>query len=181
MASNKSYLDKKIDEFKAKVAEFENLFSFLERSKNFPAVRKNPKLLKEIKSSLSWGDKIKGVILKSWAKINSALKYIKSSVGMDGLDIDTGLGFVVSVPVAIAVGSIAASLAIIGKWIRDAYVIKAKITEANLLLNKGVPPTQVAAIINKIDPPMTLFNPKTLGFLIVGIGGFYLYKNFSKR
>lgn len=170
-----------LSEFKQAVANFRNKanefmlsINNMEQQRNFVATR--PELKKEYDDLMDRTGIIKSTVSGITSAINKAAQWF-------GVDFDEpqNLGLVPLIPIA----AIAASVAVMGKWVSDAYIFNQRIAEVKRLEAKGIPPERAAKIALKMPPSMlqqlgeNVIKP-VFGLALLGLG-FWAYNIYQKR
>ena len=134
-----------VDDFKAKVAKFVTTFDFLE-SKRWMVAR-HPKIKADYDALQKKGVWIKSVIEKATGGADTVKGWWTSVFGEA-----SGLGLLPLIPVAV----IAASSAMIAKWMSDAFMMAKKLNAIEKLEARGVPPAEASAIVERLSPSALL-------------------------
>jgi hypothetical protein len=82
-------------------------------------------------------------------------------------------------PLIIPAAVIVASLAAMGKWIKDTYIFNRKMDEIAKLEAKGIDPVTASKIMERVDD--SGLSIKALGIPVLLIGGFFLYNMFKGK
>jgi len=131
----------KVAQLKDAVASFETTYANLQSQSDI--AKSDPVLYADYSNLMDRGAYVKTVITDTINKLGGALDYAKSVVGVSGM---ADLGVLPLIPIAV----IAGALALITKWLTDAYAMSKKL---NLLQQTyddakaaGASPAQLAAI-----------------------------------
>lgn len=173
----------KIAQLKSAVSDFEKTYAALQSQKSI--AQKDPVLYADYTAIMERGNYVKTVITDTLSKLGSALNYVKNTVGMSGMG---DLGALPLIPIAV----IAGALALISKWLTDAYAMNKKLNLLDKTYNDakaaGASPQQLQAIAHDAALQNTggLFNgaggvlDKAIVILIIG-GALYLLAPTIKK
>lgn len=162
-----------ITRFKLKSREFWGLWESMENKRGTEATRL-PEFKSQYDDLMNRGSTIRtsvesvtGIIDRVGNAYDSVKNWLTNTFGMDG--INNGYQPLGAIPLLIPVAAIGISLAAMGKWIKDAYVLNQRLNAVQNLINKGTSPTMAAKIVND-SMPKGIFDGinKTIPLLIGG-------------
>lgn len=150
-----------IENFKRRVAEFNQVFNALLSS----GPPKDPALLNEYNSLISRGQTIRNTVGTVMDGINKAVTWAKATFGLNAIN-GGQLGWFWLIPVA----GITATLAVIGKYISDAYMFGEKNKAFKDLTEKQkMTPQQAASVIQQTYGNGTGFFSKVGNIALPGV------------
>ncbi len=155
-------MQSQVAQFHAKAQSFQHVYATLGNNSN--AYAKFPALDAQYKALMSRASGIKITIVEIGRKIDDAIQWLKGNLGLGELS-----GFIL--PIAIMV----AGAAFMSKWMEDAYTLNKKLSAAQALEKKGIPPSRAADIVAKISNTPGIFSGAK-GFIIpaiIGIAAIY--------
>ncbi len=160
-----------IERFKARIAEFRDLFARLRGVSNqVPA-----ELQGEYHDLISRGSTIQSTIDTITGGINKAVDWFKGAFGMDavGMARQGQLGLIPLLPVA----AITASLALIGYWITDTMKFIKKMNQFEELRAQGVSASEAAQAVQTTaeGPPIFGVNMQQWVLPLVIFGGVWWF------
>jgi len=141
-----------IGKFRDKAQEFTQAYNKLLSVKGEASATRAT--AKEYNDLIARGKKIKSNVQSITSKIDGAWAWLKSNFGFDGIEEANnmarinGLGVLPIIPIAVVGGSIA----LLGKWVSDAYIFMEKLKESKRLqMEKGLTPEQAAKVVDRLE------------------------------
>lgn len=183
---DKSFWEKKVDEFKLKAQEFYTALQVLLSLENDPAITSDSKLITEWKELVNRGYKIRDVVQYVTAKIDAAVNWFKSTFsGYDDLEAQElytqqfgAFPLLALVPIA----AIAAAAALMVKFVSDVYIFNKKIAEIHKLIDQGIAPEKAAALVKATEPAPLLGNLSTIvKWGAIGFAAWIIYNEFIRK
>ncbi len=143
-----------IDRFKARIAEFAEVFTRLKAIE--PQIEQTPELKAEYQDLVSRGNVIETTISTVTGSINKAVHWFKNVFGMDGLSMANRgqLGALPLLPIA----AISGAMTLIGYWVSDVYVFYKKLEKFDQLRAEGVPAGEASRIVSEVSDKPGLFD-----------------------
>lgn len=177
-SQDESFFEAQIAAFKNKAQQFQAAFDGLMTMEK--RVASNPALKAEWDGLAKRGFSLRDKIQYVTTKIDAAIDWFKSSFGDYDLTKQNELGFLPMVAL-IPISIIAGSIALISSFISDVYLFNKKISEAERLISQGIPPTDVARILEASTPQPLLAGISPLVKWVVIGGGIYVLWNMTKN
>jgi len=146
-----------IGKFRQKAQEFETMMERLQSQKAIAA--RDPKLAAEYSTMMNAAMTLQQKIKQIRDATDAVINWLKGVFGFDGL------GFVPLIPIAVVV----ASLAAIGKWVKDAYIFSAKLDKVAALEKQGMSSREAIARVQSLTPASSLFGINTKWLVIGGL------------
>jgi len=146
-----------IGQFRQKAQDFEKMMKRLQSQKSIAA--RDPQLAAEYSSMMNTAMNLQQKIKQIRDATDSVIKWLKGVFGFDGL------GFVPLIPIAVVV----ASLAAIGKWVKDAYIFSAKLDKVAALEKQGMSSREAISTVQSLTPTTSLFGINTKWLVIGGL------------
>lgn len=160
-----------IARFKARIAEFQDLFSRLSGvGQQVP-----PEMMGEYETLVSRGSTIQTTIDTITGGINTAVDWFKGAFGMDavGMARKGELGAIPLLPVA----AISGAMALIGYWITDTMQFIKKMDQFEQMRAQGVPASEAAKAVQTAGAGLPLFGVDLQKWLVpmVILGGVWWF------
>lgn len=162
------------------VGKFRNLANQFMSSWNYllsqqAYVNAHPELKSDYTALMSRGVSLRSTIESTLSTIQGAMDWLKNWFG---------LGLIPLIPIAVLAGSIA----LVTKWVTDAYALKARIDEQQRLEAKGLTPQQAANVLKQSagEPSKGIFdtlaaNVQNIAIGAVVIGGVLIGVRYMRR
>jgi hypothetical protein len=169
-----------IEAFRQRAQDFWNQWNLLS-SKSADVSKMTPEIKKEYDDLLSRGSTIRNTVETVTSMIDAVSGAYTSTkdwvTGLFGVD-EPNLGFL---PLIIPAAVIVASLAAMGKWLKDAYDFNRKMEEIGKLEAKGMSTQEAAQIITRVSDSGGFSLNAAVGFPVLLIGGFIAYNMFKGK
>lgn len=137
------------DKLMERYREFTQLFEWVKNNPVDP--EKYPELARDRAKLLSDGEGVKSRVGGTIDTIRKAWTWVRGTTGVEGVQVAQylgGLGAIPLIPVAVVTGAVA----LIAKWINDAYMFSRRLAEIKRLEAQGVPSAEAARIVAQTMP-----------------------------
>lgn len=176
------YVDGIINDFNAKLTEFERLVSWFREKRDI--AKTNAVLNQEYNALMQRADLLDGTIQKAKDAINQ-LNNMVSNMTPDWLKnwLNNSNGDNLGLIPLLVAGAITGALAYLGVWITDAYIVGQKLEAQERAINAGADPTKTTTAIFGEPAGGTLFglgSIGTLGMLLLAGGALFLFNKYAK-
>jgi hypothetical protein len=163
-----------IEKFKSHAANFWQQYKNLQAKNAY--VANHPDLQEDYANLLDRGSTIRTTIETVTAGIDKAVGWVGGTVGVSGVQVLNGLGFLPVLALLVSAGG----LALIGKWVSDAYAFNKKVEEMKRLEAQGMTPQQASAIVGKLYEGEPLITFGKVGVPLVALAVLFAMWKFGR-
>jgi hypothetical protein len=150
---------------------YDTLLTYRETAAPFPV------LATELDNLLSRGQALKNSVIALTSRLEAAKVWLTESAGLSGVGL-------LPVVYAISASIVAGAIAMITKWISDAYITKQKLDDVQRLIAQGIDPDKAQHMVNSTNYGglsfSSLFTSQTGKILLIGAAIFFVLPMLTK-